>query len=94
MNPFELFDLDPLLGLSAITEQLRDRMADARRNDERDALRAAWEALTLVPQDRFRFALLTPPFSADTLEGPQFKSEKGDFGLDTLNQIDFINLGE
>jgi hypothetical protein len=92
MNPFEVFDLDPSLGLSEITNQLRDRMENARSDDEREALRKAWEVLTLVPHDRFRFALSTPPMIAAQVAPPLVEEPVPAFGLDSLNQLDFINL--
>lgn len=94
MNPFELFDLDPSLGLAEITQQLRERMEGAATEEERDTLRKAWETLTLVPQDRFRLALSTPPSSGERDASPHFESSRNGFGIDVLNEIDFINLCE
>ena len=59
-NPFDRYDLDPSSPPQAITERFRELVADARES-ERDALRAAWDALTLHPEDRVRAAFLAHP---------------------------------
>ncbi len=91
MNPFEAFGLDPSLGLSEITSILRTRLEDARTEDERQALRSAWEQLTRSPDDRFRWALLTPPTSGDLLLDPPDEPVGGSFSIDLIQEIDFIN---
>jgi hypothetical protein len=55
-NPFERFDIDPLEGLAAITERLRELVEDADE-DEREGLRAEWDRLTLHPRTRLEAAL-------------------------------------
>lgn len=67
MNPFERFDLDPEEGPLGITEQLRERAETAKTDDEREALRAAWEQLTRHPRERVRLALLAHPESRPPL---------------------------
>jgi hypothetical protein len=60
-NPFEKYELDPRSGPQAITARFRELMTDARTEEEKAQLRAAWEALTLHPRDRLRAALQTWP---------------------------------
>lgn len=60
-NPFDRFELDPASDLATITEALRERAEAANSDEERAALRAAWEALTLHPQDRVALALTAVP---------------------------------
>jgi hypothetical protein len=57
-NPFDRFDLDPLASPDEITEVLRERIEDAPAA-ERQALRDAWENLTLHPRKRLALALST-----------------------------------
>ncbi|MEM9695290.1 MAG: hypothetical protein AAGA56_22295, partial [Myxococcota bacterium] len=56
-NPFERFDIDPQAGPAAITERMRTLIGGVDREDERQALREAWEALTLDPRRRLELAL-------------------------------------
>ena len=58
---FDVYGIDPHAGPNAITERFRELMEDARDDAERDALRGAWESLTLHPMDRWRAALQTHP---------------------------------
>lgn len=60
-NPFERFDLDPQDGPRAITERLRELAEDAATEAERDAIRAAWDELTMHPARRLRAALAAAP---------------------------------
>lgn len=60
-NPFERFDIDPRSGPSQITARFRALMDDARTEEAKAVLRAAWEELTLHPRDRLRAALSTFP---------------------------------
>ena len=60
-NPFERFGLDPLDGPRAITERLRELAEDAQSEAERDAIRAAWDELTMHPARRLRAALAAVP---------------------------------
>ncbi len=93
MNPFETFNLDPSLGLAEITEHLRDRLEVAKTEDEHAALRKAWELLTRAPLDRLRWALLTPPISSDLILSPPRAAVEERFSVDSIKQIDFINVG-
>lgn len=68
-NPFERFDIDPALGPLAITERLRE-LAEEARPEERAAIRAAWEELTLHPLRRLRAALWARPESRPPLGAP------------------------
>ncbi len=61
MNPFDAFGIDPTLGPAAITAYFRGRMEVARDDDERNALRNAWEALVGHPRDRVIHALRAMP---------------------------------
>ena len=69
-NPFERFGLDPLDGPRAITERLRELAEDARTDAERDALRAAWEELTMHPARRLRAAVGAAPETRPPLGFP------------------------
>lgn len=59
-NPFERFDLDPKEGAAGITERLRE-LAEEAGEEERAAIRQAWEELTLHPLRRLRAALFAFP---------------------------------
>lgn len=59
-NPFERYDLDPREGPEAITARMRELMQEASE-EERERLRADWEALTLHPRDRLQLALSAFP---------------------------------
>ena len=59
-NPFDRYDIDPSSPPQAITERFRELVADAKEA-ERDTLRAAWDALTLHPEDRVRVAFTAHP---------------------------------
>jgi hypothetical protein len=63
-NPFERFGIDPKEGPRAITERLRELAEDAGE-EERAAIRAAWEELTLHPLRRLRAALGAHPLHPD-----------------------------
>ncbi|WP_394842757.1 hypothetical protein LZC95_37515 [Pendulispora brunnea] len=60
-NPFEAYDIDPREGTRAITERFRELLEDATSDEERERLRAAWEALTLHPAQRVRAAFGAHP---------------------------------
>lgn len=68
-NPFDRYELDPTLGPEAITERLRELLLDAPP-EAREALRAAWERLTLSPRERVRLALAAHPESRPPLRSP------------------------
>ncbi|MCA9536170.1 MAG: hypothetical protein KC593_20935 [Myxococcales bacterium] len=70
-NPFERFDLDPEEGPLGITERLRELAEDATSDEERDAVRAAWEQLTRHPRERVRLALSAHPESRPPLPSQQ-----------------------
>jgi len=60
-NPFERYDIDPREGVRAITERLRELAEDAKDDDERRSIRAAWEELTMHPARRLKAALFAHP---------------------------------
>lgn len=66
---FERFDIDPRPGPRAITERLRE-LAEEASPSERDAIRAAWEELTLHPARRLRAAFAAHPESRPPLGAP------------------------
>ena len=70
-NPFERFDLDPEEGALGITERLRELAEDALSEEERDAVRAAWEQLTRHPHEHVRLALTAHPESRPPLPSPR-----------------------
>jgi hypothetical protein len=59
-NPFERYDIDPSAGPDAITARMRELIEQADE-DERQQLRADWEALTLHPRRRLELALAAFP---------------------------------
>lgn len=69
-NPFERYDLDPRAGIGAITQRLKELAEDAPNDGEREAIRAAWEELTLHPARRLRAALFAPPETREPLGAP------------------------
>ncbi|MFO0743117.1 MAG: hypothetical protein U0270_45005 [Labilithrix sp.] len=69
-NPFERYELDPREGISAITQKLKELAEDAKDDAEREAIRAAWEELTLHPARRLRAALFAHPETRPELGNP------------------------
>lgn len=69
-NPFERYELDPREGISAITQKLKELAEDAKDDAEREAIRAAWEELTLHPVRRLRAALFAHPETRPELGNP------------------------
>jgi hypothetical protein len=69
-NPFERYELDPREGISAITQKLKELAEDAKDDAEREAIRAAWEELTLHPARRLRAALFAHPETRPELGQP------------------------
>lgn len=69
-NPFERYDLDPREGIAAITQRLKELAEDAKTDDERERIRAAWEELTLHPARRLRAALHAVPETRPPLGAP------------------------
>ena len=63
-NPFDALGLSPLSSVDEITAELREQAEDAGE-EQRTALRAAWEDLTLHPRSRLKLALTTFPASAE-----------------------------
>jgi len=59
-NPFVRFGLDPRSTLAQITERLRELAEDAS-DEERAALRVAWESLSRSPARRFELVLEAGP---------------------------------
>lgn len=68
-SPFDRFDIDPRGGPAAITERLRELAEDADP-DQRRAIRAAWEALTMHPLRRLEAALDAHPETREPLGEP------------------------
>lgn len=69
-NPFDRYDLNPAGSVEDLTEQLRERLAEAR-GEEAEHVRAAWEQLTLHARPRVVAALTTffddaPPIATPT----------------------------
>jgi len=64
VNPFEAYGIDPRDGPQAITERFRELLEDAKTDEERETLRAAWEELTLHPMRRVRAAFGAHPRSS------------------------------
>lgn len=69
-NPFERYDLDPREGVTAITQRLKELIEDAPDEKTRDAIRKAWEELTLHPARRLRAALHAHPETRPALGQP------------------------
>ena len=69
-NPFERYELDPREGIGAITQKLKELAEDAKDDAEREAIRAAWEELTLHPARRLRAALFAHPETRAELGSP------------------------
>ncbi len=67
-NPFELYGIDPRAGPQAITQRLRELVEDAPEA-EREALRAAWDELTMNPLRRLKAALFAHPETRAPLDG-------------------------
>lgn len=76
-NPFERYDIDPLQGAAGITERMRELIAEATTDEERDALRAAWEELTMHPRRRLEVALAAFPETRPELGGPPPRKRAG-----------------
>lgn len=68
-NPFERYGIDPASSPEAITERFRELVGDAAEA-EREALRAAWDALTLNPEERVRAAFFADPETRPELGSP------------------------
>ena len=69
MNPFDRFGLSPLASVEEITAELRELAEDASEED-RKALRAAWENLTMHPRARLKLALTTFPAASERTPAP------------------------
>lgn len=57
-NPYERYGLNPLASVAELTEALREKIEDADE-EERKALRAAWDELARHPERRLLAALTT-----------------------------------
>lgn len=68
-NPFDRYEIDPRASPEVITERFRELVADAPEH-ERDALRAAWDALTMHPESRVRAAFFAHPETRPPLGSP------------------------
>jgi hypothetical protein len=84
-NPYERWDLDPEAGIEGLTESLRDRLEEATSDEEREALRKAWEELTLHPGRRLEAALgahpARPPLGAPPPRLPRAPVDERPRGL-------------
>jgi hypothetical protein len=67
-NPFVRFGIDPSATLAQITERMRELAEDAS-DEERAALRAAWEAIARSPARRFELALEAGPTPSPVPQG-------------------------
>jgi hypothetical protein len=63
-NPFVRFGLDPSATLAELTTRLAELVEDASSDDERRALRAAWETLARSPARRLELAFAAGPSPA------------------------------
>ncbi|MFO0680430.1 MAG: hypothetical protein U0234_00190 [Sandaracinus sp.] len=63
-NPYVRFGLDPEAPLAEITARLRELAEDADDEEERAALRAAWNELSRSPARRLALALEAGPTGA------------------------------
>jgi hypothetical protein len=68
-SPFDRWDLDPRSTPAEITARLRELAEDASP-EEREEIRAAWEALTMHPRRRFEAALDSHPETREPLGAP------------------------
>ncbi len=59
-NPFVRYGLDPAMTLAELTERMRE-LAEEASEEERVALRAAWDALTRSPARRLELVLMAGP---------------------------------
>lgn len=60
-NPFIRFGLDPSATLAELTARLRELAEDASTDEERAAIRAAWDALSRSPARRLELVLEAGP---------------------------------
>lgn len=75
-SAFERWEIDPRSGPAEITARLRELAEDAAP-EEREALRAAWEELTLHPRRRFEAALDSHPETRAPLGAPPAALARG-----------------
>lgn len=68
-NPLDRFGLSPFATVEEITSAMRERAEEAPE-EERAALRDAWEELTTHPRKRLRAALFTAPPELGPLNAP------------------------
>ena len=80
-NPFERFGLDPRDGPQAITDRPRELAEDAATTEEREAIRAAWEELTLHPARRLRAAFTAAPETRPAIGRPPPRPPSADGGV-------------
>lgn len=90
-NPFERYGLDPFDGPAAITERMRELAEDAESEEERAAIREAWEALTLHPRRRLELALEAHPDSRPPL-GRSPRPRRRGRSVDALGLADLTAL--
>ena len=73
-NPFERYGIDPTAGPGAITERMRELVEELEHagadDEDKQALRADWEDLTLHPRRRLELALAAFPQTRPALEPP------------------------
>ena len=67
-NPFDALGLPTDADPQDLTMRLRERIEDAKTEQERTALRSAWEELTLHPERRVELAIRAFPTGK---EGPR-----------------------
>ncbi len=69
INPYDRYRLDPDSDIAELTKRFQ-AIIKAAPETERDAIRAAWEALTRHPADRAFYALRTHPESRPRVGRP------------------------
>jgi hypothetical protein len=89
MNPFDEHGLSPLASIDEITTELRERAGDAS-DEQRRALRAAWESLTLHPRARLAHALDTFPASSERDPSPPRAGAQGALSPLVFSLLDLL----
>jgi hypothetical protein len=78
-NLFDRFDLDPSAPPQALTERMRE-LVDQADPGQQEAIRNAWEQLTLHPRRRILEALSTHPETRPPLGLPPLPPRSGAVG--------------
>lgn len=90
-NPFDRYELSPTADLADLTDALRERAEEATP-EERAAIRAAWESLTMHPVRRLELALTAVPETRAPLAGPPPRPALAPASLDgALELADLID---